>query len=702
MKVYLAEKPSVARELATVLKIDDKQDGCFYSKDKGIAITWAFGHLLQIASPADMGYTTWSKENLPMVPDYFKIIPRQVSKPGGQKEDDKGVLHQLKIIRSLFNEATEIICATDAGREGELIFRYIYTYLNISKPIKRLWISSLTDEAIRKGLNNLKDGEDYYNLYLSAKSRAEADWLVGLNATQTLSIATNKTAGVLSLGRVQTPTLAMICNRYNENKNFESSFYYKLIVALKNSSGEFFAESENFTTLENIHKAVNEAKQLDTAITEEITEKAESIASPLLYDLTYLQQEANILYGYSADSTIKTAQKLYEKKLITYPRTSSRYISHDVFETIPELLNFASTIKSDSFNFPEDLLTHSQNNILNKRAVNDSKISDHHALLPTGHIAFNLNEVEQNIYDLIVSKMLEAFSQPAKVRTYKGQFLLEKLTLKSSYTETLNSGWKSVREQDKEGENEEKKNKNLRFSKKGEFNNIISLDQQKLKTKPKALLTEATLLKAMENCSSSIDDEILSDAIKENGLGTPATRASIIEILFTRNYIERKGKSIIPTNKGLEIYNIVKDMKISQPLLTGEWEHRLSLIEDGSIDSSEFINSIKAFTTEIVTEILDTNFENVNFSNSEELLCPKCQKSKIKFYDKIAKCSDYENCDFKIFREIATVKITKSTIADLITKKKSKKLKGFYSKKKEKKFDAYLILDDDFNINFTF
>lgn len=598
MKIVIAEKPSVARELAKVFGATVKKEG--YIEGKGYSFTWAFGHLLQLAPPQEYGYIGWRKQHLPMLPSKFKLTIRKIKSKDGLIEDP-GVRKQLDIIKKLFDEATEIIVATDAGREGELIFRYIYYFLKCKKPFKRLWISSQTDEAIKDGFRNLKPGTDYDTLFNSAHCRSESDWLVGMNATQALSISAGSRS-VLSLGRVQTPTLAMICSRYLETKNFVSERYYQLAIQIDQNGQMFKAISvQSYTVKEEALVLFDQIEDIPSGFSHgarilEVEAKARKEPPPLLHDLSSLQQEANKRKGYTADQTLNILQNLYENKLISYPRTGSRYIGNDVFANVPQLMN-TLTAHSEFGKQAEFLLTVP----LSKRSVNAKKVTDHHALLPTGIIPQHLSADKQAVYDMIVARMLEGFHQECTKE-------VTKITVESGSLFVANgtviriAGWRAVLN-DKEDDKKDEENPSLPKVKKGEqlpLPEKVFLEKQ---TKPKPFYNEASLLKALETSGKEIEDDELRYAMKDSGLGTPATRASIIETLITRAYILRQKRNLIPTHKGLAVYDIVKDQIIAQAELTGSWEKRLEEIRSGA-SVSEFKAEISEYTRTITRELL--------------------------------------------------------------------------------------------------
>ncbi|PTT02471.1 DNA topoisomerase III [Pedobacter sp. HMWF019] len=598
MKIVIAEKPSVARELAKVFGATTKRNG--YIEGKGYSFTWAFGHLLQLAPPQEYGFIGWRRQHLPMLPKKFKLAIRKIKTKDGFV-DDPAVKKQLDVIKQLFDEATEIIVATDAGREGELIFRYIYYYLKCKKPFKRLWISSQTDEAIKDGFRNLKPGTDYDTLFNSAHCRSESDWLVGMNATQALSISAGSRS-VLSLGRVQTPTLAMICSRYLEIKNFVPQTYYQLSIILDKDGQLFKAISVNsFEKKEDAEALFEKIEDVNAGFPSggkivDVEAKPRKEPPPLLHDLSSLQQEANKKKGFTADQTLGILQNLYESKLVSYPRTGSRYIGDDIFAGIPALIEKAK-LHPDFSKSAEFLQTIP----LNKRSVNAKKVTDHHAVLPTGEQPYGLSPDKQAIYDMVVGRMLEAFHQECIKE-------VTKITIESGSLFTANgtvirsAGWRSVLN-DNDDEKKDEDNPSLPKVKKNEQLPIPEKALLEKQTKPKAMYNEASLLKALETSGKEIEDEELRYAMKDTGLGTPATRASIIETLITREYIVREKRNLVPTSKGLAVYDVVKDQKIAQAELTGQWEKRLEEIRSGA-SVMDFKVEISDYTRTITNELL--------------------------------------------------------------------------------------------------
>lgn len=598
MKIVIAEKPSVGRELAKVFGATTRKDG--YIEGKGYSFTWAFGHLLQLAPPQEYGFIGWRKQHLPMLPAKFKLSIRKVKTKDGFVEDP-GVRKQLDIIKKLFDEATEIIVATDAGREGELIFRYIYYFLKCKKPFKRLWISSQTDEAIKDGFRNLKPGTDYDTLFNSAHCRSESDWLVGMNATQALSISAGSKS-VLSLGRVQTPTLAMICARYLENKNFVPQTYFQIAIQLDKSGQLFKAISvANFKTKEEAQQVFDSVEDVASGFTNggnitAVEAKPRKEPPPLLHDLSSLQQEANKKNGFTADQTLNLLQNLYESKLVSYPRTGSRYIGDDVFANVPKLI--ATLTAHPTFGNQANFL---QTATLNKRSVNAKKVTDHHAILPTGEKPYNLSKDHQAVYDMVAGRMLEAFHQEC-IKEITKITIQSGIIFMANGTVIRSAGWRSVFNETEDDKKDED-NPALPKVDVAELLPIVNKDLLEKQTKPKPLYNEASLLKALETSGKEIEDEELRYAMKDSGLGTPATRAAIIETLLTREYISREKRNLVPTVKGLAVYDVVKDKKIAQAELTGQWEKRLEEIRSGA-SVTEFKEEIAAYTKTITQELL--------------------------------------------------------------------------------------------------
>ena len=683
MITILAEKPSVAREIARIVGAMRREEG--YFTGNGYHVTWALGHLVQLALPDGYGIKGFRRDSLPVIPERFELIPRQVKTDKGYKVDAAAV-KQIKVITKLWNESEGIIVATDCAREGELIFRYLYAYIGCTLPFQRLWISSLTDAAIRKGLKELKDGREYDSLYLAAKARSEADWLVGINGTQALSVAAGR--GTYSVGRVQTPTLAMVCKRFWENRRFQPEPVHQLHFTtpsanvnevVKFSSVEKWKDKEEAATLYNKVKE----QMCATIVKVEKKEKVEN--PPLLYDLTTLQKEANTKHGFTAEQTLDLVQKLYEAKLVTYPRTSSRYIPEDVFAEVPLLFErlsahslFADKIKSMDG--------------LNRRSVDASKVTDHHALLVTPNRPLALYKNEQLIYDMIVGRMIEAFSPECVKDTTTVRAECKGVEFETKGCIVRKAGWRSVYDEDKE-------DTVLPDWNEGDTLAMNGCSMSSGMTRPKPLHTESTLLAAMETAGrEGMEDEEVRQALKDCGIGTPATRAAIIETLLKREYMARVKKSLVPTEKGLALYSIVKDMDIADVEMTGRWEAELAKIEKEETPHEAFIRDIEGYTHKITTELLAC--DKIFGHKASGCTCPKCGTGTMQFYGKVVRC-DNPDCTLPVFRQIAGRTLTDTEMNDLLTKGKTGVLGGFKSKQ-GKPFSAAVAFDADFNTKFVF
>ena len=637
--------------------------------------------------PESYGFSGFRREHLPILPQEFRLVPRQV-REGKVYKDDPGVVRQLEVLRELFDRCEAIIVATDAGREGELIFRYVYNYLGCTKPFVRLWISSLTDKAIREGLRNLREGSLYDNLYLSAKARSEADWLVGINSSQALSLAAGQ--GVFSLGRVQTPTLAMICSRYRENKQFVPRKYFQIKVSAAKDGIAFSALSRNrFDDLETATAGLREVEDGGMLAVSSVERREAVQEPPLLYDLTALQKEANGKLDFSADKTLTLAQSLYEKKVLSYPRTGSRYISEDVFEEIPSRITLLQQ-------YPRFAAIASalRDTPLNRRPVDDAKVTDHHALLVTENLPEGLSQDERAIYEMVAARLLEAFS-PHCVKEMTEVALSaggEIFTIKGAVVKS--AGWRAVR-----GEPEEEvEETTLPELQTDETLPLLASETVEKQTKPKPLHTESSLLSAMEHCGREIGDGQLRTAIREAGIGTPATRAAVIETLVARNYIRRDKKNLVPTEKGLAVYDTVKDKKIADVEMTAAWEETLAKIETGEADAPSFRRDIEVYTAQVVAELLSATLDVA--PSGEQCTCPKCKKSRILFFDKVAKCADVD-CGFTLFRNKGGKVLTDKLIVGLVTTGRTPLVKGFRNRE-GRSFDAALVLNPDFTVGYSF
>ena len=683
MITILAEKPSVAREIARIVGAMKREEG--YFTGNGYHVTWALGHLVQLAMPDGYGIKGFRRDSLPVIPERFELIPRQVKADKGYKADAVAV-KQIKVITKLWNESDSIIVATDCAREGELIFRYLYAYIGCTLPFQRLWISSLTDAAIRKGLKELKDGHEYDCLYHAAKARSEADWLVGINGTQALTVAAGR--GTYSVGRVQTPTLAMVCKRFWENKRFQPEPVHQLHFTTPSVSVDEvvkFASVEKWKNKEEAVTLYNKVKAQMAATVTKVEKKEKVENPPLLYDLTTLQKEANTKHGFTAEQTLDLVQKLYEAKLVTYPRTSSRYIPEDVFAEVPALFDRLAGHSS----FAEKIADMGE---LNRRSVDASKVTDHHALLVTPNRPLALYKNEQLIYDMIVGRMIEAFSPECVKDTMTVRAECEGVTFETKGCIVRKAGWRSVYGEDRE-------DTVLPDWKEGDTLSMNGCTMSSGMTRPKPLHTESTLLAAMETAGrEGVEDEEARQALKDCGIGTPATRAAIIETLLRREYMVRVKKSLVPTEKGLALYSIVKGMDIADVEMTGRWESELAEIEKGRTPHEAFLRDIEDYTRKITTELLAC--DKIFGHKASSCACPKCGTGTMQFYGKVVRC-DNPDCALPVFRQIAGRTLTDTEMTGLLAKGRTGVLSGFKSKQ-GKPFSAAVAFDADFNTKFIF
>ncbi|MCT4237828.1 DNA topoisomerase 3 [Elizabethkingia anophelis] len=679
MITVIAEKPSVARDIAKVLGTNTQKEG--YLEGNGYFITYAFGHLVGLAEPVNYGYSEkWLKSELPLIPERFKLIANKEAKK------------QLGIIKNLIKNSDSLIVATDAGREGELIFRWIYDFIGIQKPFKRLWISDMTDKSIKEGFKSLLPGSSKDNLYFSAKARAESDWLIGMNATRLMTLNNNT---LLSIGRVQTPTLRLIVDRYLDHKNFVIKDYWKPFIVIDNNNPDQQLKlvcDVEFENEEKIQKYVYNLKNLTNCIVKR-EDKKEREAAPKLYSLTSLQKDANGKLNFTADETLKVLQGLYEKhKLVTYPRTDSEYLTDNQIGDVQNVL------RSHKLYFSEVNVI---SDISNNSAFNNAKVTDHHAVIPTNIVPDNnilsrLSEKERNLYDLVITRFFQRFSPDCQKEKVVLTTNLEGDIFTYSQTTEVYKGWKIY--------NVEKDDK-ITFPiliKDQDKKIILDHSYSKHQTQPKKIHTEASLLSAMETAGKEIENEDLKEQMKGRGLGTPATRSGIIEILIKRSFIIRKGKQLIPTTTGIDLIKKVRDHKISIPEWTAEQEYELYKVETGENSYPGYIDNIKNIVRNIIQELDGIKIEKPVVESKTIGSCPKCQKGDIIEGKKGYGCSRYKDgCNFVIWKEIAGKKISLSIAKTLIEKRRTKKLEGFISKA-QKKFSASLILNNDYKVEFDF
>ncbi|MDV3898810.1 DNA topoisomerase [Elizabethkingia anophelis] len=679
MITIIAEKPSVARDIARVLGANTQKEG--YLEGNGYFITYAFGHLVGLAEPVDYGYSEkWLKSELPLVPERFKLIANKEAKK------------QLGIIKNLIKNSDSLIVGTDAGREGELIFRWIYDFIGIQKPFKRLWISDMTDKSIKEGFKSLLPDSSKDNLYFSAKARAESDWLIGMNATRLMTLNNNT---LLSIGRVQTPTLRLIVDRYLDHKNFVIKDYWKPFIVIDNNNPDQQLKlvcDVEFENEDKIQKYVYNLKNLTSCIVKR-EDKKEREAAPKLYSLTSLQKDANGKLNFTADETLKVLQGLYEKhKLVTYPRTDSEYLTENQIGDVQNVL------RSHKLYFSEVNVI---SDISNNSAFNNAKVTDHHAVIPTNIVPDNnilskLSEKERNLYDLVITRFFQRFSPDCQKEKIVLTTNLEGDIFTYSQTTEVYKGWKMY--------NIEKDDKIMFPILIKDLDKKIILDHSysKHQTQPKKIHTEASLLSAMETAGKEIENEDLKEQMKGKGLGTPATRSGIIEILIKRSFIIRKGKQLIPTTTGIDLIEKVRDHKISIPEWTAAQEYELYKVETGENSYPDYIDNIKNIVRNIIQDLDGIKIEKPVVESKTIGSCPKCQKGDIIEGKKGYGCSGYKDgCNFVIWKEIAGKKISLSIAKTLIEKRRTKKLEGFISKA-QKKFSASLILNNDYKVEFDF
>lgn len=689
MIAIITEKPSVGHDIARVIGADTRKDG--YCTGNGYMVTWALGHLVSLAMPEAYGADRTSAENLPVIPTDFRLVVRQIKTDRGMVTDINAA-KQLKVIDDVISKCDSIIVATDAGREGELIFRYIYRYLGYTKPFRRLWISSLTDEAIRAGMENLRDGREYDSLYEAADCRAKADWLVGMNASRALARAVGSSNN--SIGRVQTTTLAMVCSRFIENRDFRSVPYWQLHVTLGSDgrSCRFF-HKDDFRDKAQAEAAYS---KIVSAAYGHITRSENRRADrqpPLLYDLTALQKDCNTHHDMTAEKTLSIAQSLYEKKLISYPRTGSRYIPQDVMRAVPGLLQKVCAMKEfRTYGATLDLSS------IGTRSVNDAKVTDHHALILTGVEPSGITADEDTVYRMIAGRMLEAFSPPCVVETTVMEADISGMPFRSRFSTVVIPGWCAVFNRSEDcGEEEAGTDDSTAVFAVGDSCHVSGLGLSQRKTMPRPLFTEATLLAAMESCGRDIADEKAREAIRDIGLGTPATRAAVISTLVRRDYIYRSGKSIMPTERGLALYGAVKDMLVADVGMTGSWENTLMQIERHTLEPSTFMTAITGYTKRATGELLAIT---VPVSPVRSRPCPRCGTGNVVIRAKTARC-DNASCGLLVFRRFLNRELTDCHLEQLLSSGRTSLIKGFRGKKGNT-FDAMLVFDSDYNVTLAF
>ncbi len=637
MIVCIAEKPSVARDIADVLGAKTKKDG--YIEGNGYQVTWTFGHLCGLLEPHEYApeWKAWALSHLPMIPTRFGI----------KVMDNGGVKKQFHIIESLVKNADEVINCGDAGQEGELIQRWVLQKAGCTCSVKRLWISSLTEEAIRDGFSKLKSQDEFQHLYEAGLSRAIGDWLLGMNATRLYTLKYGKNKQVLSIGRVQTPTLALIVSRQLEIENFKPEAYWELKTTYRDTV--FSSSKGRFSSMDEGTEFLNTVQNADFEVTDMSTKKGVESA-PRLFDLTSLQVECNKKFGFSADETLKTIQTLYEKKITTYPRVDTTFLTEDIYPKIPEILKGLKDYEL----LTEPLLANKLPKT--KKVFDNTKVTDHHAIIPTGIHPTALTDYERRVFDLVALRFIANFYPECKISTTTVLGEVDKVEFKVNGKQILDAGWRVVFSKvktngDEPDENDEEKT--LPLFVKGECGPHQPSLTEKWTTPPK-LYTEATLLRAMETAGKFVDDEELRDALKENGIGRPSTRAAIIEMLFKRNYMRKERKNLIATPTGIELIQQIQEELLKSAELTGRWEKKLRQVERGEYQAKDFIDELKALVTQIVFNVKRDNrllgsIQKEKLSAIEGSKCPKCGRGIILKGKTAYGCSDWKNgCDYRI------------------------------------------------------
>lgn len=630
MIVCIAEKPSVARDIAEILGAKTRREG--YIEGNGYQVTWTFGHLCGLLEPHEYApeWKTWALSQLPMVPQRFGI----------KVMNDSGIQKQFKVIESLISKADEVINCGDAGQEGELIQRWVMQKALCKCPVKRLWISSLTEDAIREGFKKLKDQSEYKALYEAGLSRAIGDWLLGMNATRAYTLKYAKNRQVLSIGRVQTPTLALIVNRQLEIENFKPEPYWELKTIYRNTT--FSVTKGRFNSVEEGTEFLDKVKNSDFYITDIATKKGSEFA-PRLFDLTSLQVECNKKFGFSADDTLKIIQSLYEKKITTYPRVDTTYLSDDMYPKIPDILKGLK----DYDTLTQPVL--SSKIVKSKKVFDNSKVTDHHAIIPTGVHPTALSENEKKVFDLVARRFIANFYPECKISTTTVLGEVEKVEFKVTGKQILAPGWRVVFEKSKtEDEKETDEESTLPDFVKGESGPHEPTLAEKWTSPPKPY-TEATLLRAMETAGKLVDNDELRDALKENGIGRPSTRAAIIETLFKRDYIRKEKKNLIATNTGIELILTIRDELLKSAELTGLWEKKLRQIERGDYQAKDFLEELKDMVKNIVFNVKSDNRQSYDYSSPEGSKCPLCGRGIMLKGKTAYGCSEWKNgCSYRI------------------------------------------------------
>lgn len=698
MRLIVAEKPSVGRDIASALGRHRKGKGALAGD--GWTVTWALGHLAELAPPDAYGeqYKKWRLETLPILPERFKVGVTQKTRD------------QFSVVKKLLQDpsVTEVVNACDAGREGELIFAYLYGLSGCKKPVRRLWISSLTPEAIREGFGALRDGRSMKPLEDAARSRSESDWIVGMNATRAYSVRFGGRGNVLSVGRVQTPTLRLIVDREKEIEDFKPEKFWTVHARFAREGvtfdGVWFKNKQNRLKEKEAAEEIAAKVRGGTGTVKKAEKKTASEKPPLLYDLTELQRNANAKFGFTAERTLRAAQALYEeKKLITYPRTSSRYLSKDMVGGLEKRVEAAGALP-DLAPFAEKLLGLSRLPI-SKRIVDDAKVTDHHAIVPTGKkLSGGLSPDEEKVYDLVARRFLAVFFPAARFENTTVVTGVRNETFLSKGRVVLEAGWRALYP-DGVGGKKEKEPPVLPPIEVGQEWLVAKVGVKEGETKPPPRYSESALLGAMETAGKFVEDEELRQAMKESGLGTPATRAAIIERLIKVGYVEREKKALVPTGKGRALISLLGESALSSPELTGQWERRLAEMERGAEHRPDFMADIGSFTTSLVEGVRSMEGEKLaSPSRSREPLgaCPKCGSPVVET-KKAYSCSAWKTsgCDFAIWKQVSGKRLSEAQAKQLLVRGRTGQLKGFRSKA-GKPYSAALKLDGDHRVRLDF
>jgi len=698
MIVCIAEKPSVAKDIAEVLGAKQRNDG--YYEGNGYQVTWTFGHLCTLKEPHDYNenWKYWKLEDLPIIPENFGI----------KLIENKGVEKQFKTIERLVQNCTEVINCGDAGQEGELIQRWVLLKAKCKAPMRRLWISSLTEEAIKEGFDKLQDAKKYDNLYSAGSARAIGDWMLGINGTRLFTKKFGQGKSTLSIGRVQTPTLAMIVERQKEIDAFISNEYWELKTHYKNT--EFNCQIDRLQTEEKAKKGLEYITGKDFEITS-FEQKEGKEGNPRLYDLTSLQVDGNKKFGFSAEDTLKLIQGLYEKKVVTYPRVDTTYLTEDLHPKVPNILRglkYYSRLTESVLAGPIEK---------SSTVFNDKKVTDHHAIIPTGIVPSGITPAEQQIYDLIARRFIAVFYPPCIVSNTTVIGKVEDLEFKATGKQILELGWREVYSDEKE-DKDPKEDVIMPHFDEGEKGPHEPFIHQG-KTSPPKAYTEATLLRAMETAGKQIDDEEMRELMKDNGIGRPSTRANIIETLFRRQYIEKKRKNILATPTGIALIDTIQNELLKSAELTGDWERKLRLIEKGEYNIEVFKKELYVMVRNLTDEVIFNTPSNTSFFQEpvkvvkkvkprekkdivfDELDCPKCKNSKLIKGKTAVGCLNYKVCDFKVPFHLMAKKLSDKQLSDLILKGKTTLIKGILPPGSDEKINGKFSLDRLFNVDFN-